>query len=92
MGHVPRRPLLLRDAVRLLTGTAAAAAASGAGRRRLAGVRRLTWLGQTAASIFWISSMLISGLDSPGAWLQLCAASAWLLANIATFVTARADR
>ena len=92
MGHVPRRPLLLRDAVRLLTGTAAAAAAAGAGRSRLAGVRRLTWLGQTAASIFWISSMLISGLDSPGAWLQLCAASAWLLANIATFVTARADR
>ena len=92
MGHVPRRPLLLRDAVRLLTGTGAAAAASGAGRNRLAGVRRLTWLGQTAASIFWISSMLISGVDSPGAWLQLCAASAWLLANIATFVTARADR
>ena len=77
MGHVPRRPLLLRDAVRLLTGNAeAAAAVSGAGRSRLSGVRRLTWLGQTAASIFWISSMLISGVDSPGAWLQL--SEAWL--------------
>ena len=35
--------------------------------------------------------MLITGVDSTGDWLQLCAASAWLLANIATLVTAQAD-
>ena len=35
--------------------------------------------------------MLVYGLESGGDWLQLCAASAWLLANIATLVTAEAD-
>ena len=35
--------------------------------------------------------MLTYGLESGGDWLQLCAASAWLLANIATFVSAGAD-
>ncbi len=61
------------------------------GRSRLAKARSVKWLGQTAASVFWISSMLISGVESGGDWLQLCAASAWLLANIATLVTAEAD-
>jgi len=35
--------------------------------------------------------MLAYGIGSPGDWLQLCAASAWLVANIATLVTAPAD-
>lgn len=35
--------------------------------------------------------MLAYGIDSGGDWLQLCAASAWLLANIVTLVTAGAD-
>ncbi len=64
---------------------------SGAGRSRLARVRSIGWLGQTAASVCWISSMLIYGLESGGDWLQLCAASAWLLANIASVVNAGAD-
>ncbi len=64
---------------------------SGAGRGRLAKARSIGWLGQTVASVCWISSMLAYGLESGGDWLQLCAASAWLLANIATIVTARAD-
>lgn len=67
------------------------AMAPAAARSRLARARSLTWLGQTAASLCWISSMLITGVDSTGDWLQLCAASAWLLANIATLVTAQAD-
>lgn len=58
---------------------------------RLATARSLKWLGQTAASVCWIGSMLISGIDSTGDWLQLCAASAWLLANIATLLTAEPD-
>lgn len=35
--------------------------------------------------------MLTYGLESSGDWLQLCAASAWLLANIAAFVQADPD-
>ena len=67
------------------------AIASGAGRSRLARLRNIAWLGQTAASICWIGSMLSYGLESSGDWLQLCAASAWLLANVWVFVTANAD-
>ena len=35
--------------------------------------------------------MLAYGIESGGDWLQLCAASAWLLANIATLVRAGAN-
>ncbi len=64
---------------------------SGALRSRLARMRSIKWLGQTTASVCWIGSMLISGIGSTGDWLQLCAASAWLLANIATLVAADDD-
>ena len=63
---------------------------SGAGRGRLARALRVEWLGQTAASVCWIVSMLTYGISSSGDWLQLLAASAWLLANIATIATAEA--
>jgi hydroxyethylthiazole kinase-like sugar kinase family protein len=65
--------------------------ASGAVRSRLAKARSIKWLGQTTASGCWIGSMLTSGIESTGDWLQLCAASAWLLANIATLLTTDAD-
>ncbi len=65
--------------------------ASDAGRSRLARALRVEWLGQTAASTCWIASMLTYGISSSGDWLQLFAASAWLLANIASIVTAEAD-
>lgn len=61
-------------------------AASDAGRSRLARARSIGWLGQTVASICWIASMLTYGIESGGDWLQVCAASAWLVANIATLV------
>ena len=51
----------------------------------------IKWLGQTAASLCWIASVLAYGISAAGDWLQLSAASAWLLANIAAFVTARED-
>ncbi len=35
--------------------------------------------------------MAAYGIESSGDMLQVCAASAWLLANIATIVTTRAD-
>ena len=42
------------------------------------------WLGQTIASICWISSVFVYGISSGGDWLQLIAASSWLFANIAS--------
>ena len=65
--------------------------ASGRVQSRLARLRSIKWLGQTTASLFWIGSLLTTGIGSTGDWLQLCAASAWLIANIATLVTADAD-
>ena len=75
----------------MLTGYDEGAVASGARRSRLARVRSVEWLGQTAASVCWIGSMLTYGIRSGGDWLQLFAASAWLLANIAAIATAEAD-
>ncbi len=60
-------------------------------RSRLARALRLEWLGQTAASLFWIVSVFVYGISSTGDWLQLFAASSWLLANIATLASADAD-
>ncbi len=67
------------------------ALAHGSMRGRLVKARSLSWLGQTVASFCWIGSMLTYGLESGGDWLQLCAASAWLLANVASLVIADAD-
>ena len=75
----------------MLTSTDDPVFAARAKRSRLSRARSLSWLGQTAASLCWIGSMLTYGLESGGDWLQLCAASAWLVANIATLVRAKAD-
>ena len=48
---------------------------------------RVEWLGQTAASLFWITSVFVYGISGAGDWLQLCAASAWLVANIASLAS-----
>ena len=61
------------------------------GRSRLARALRIEWLGQMAASLCWIASVLTYGISSIGDWLQLLAASAWFLANIATLAVAEAD-
>ena len=75
----------------MLTLNDQSAAAPGAVRNRLARMRSIKWLGQTTASVCWIGSLMTSGIGSTGDWLQLSAASAWLLANIATIVTADTD-
>ena len=46
----------------------------------------LEWLGQTIASGAWIVSVFVYGLASTGDYLQLVAASAWMLSNIAAVV------
>ncbi len=65
--------------------------ASDAIQTRLERVLRIEWLGQTVASVCWIGSVLAYGISSSGDWLQLFAASSWLLANIAAAVTVKAD-
>ena len=54
-------------------------------------VLRIEWLGQTVASLCWIASVLAYGISSSGDWLQLCAASSWLLANIVAALPLQAD-
>lgn len=56
-------------------------------RSRLSRVLRLEWLGQMGASLFWTSSVLAYGVRSSGDVLQLCAASAWAVANVAAVVS-----
>ncbi|MEM9701132.1 MAG: hypothetical protein AAF907_01660 [Planctomycetota bacterium] len=43
----------------------------------------LSWLGQTVASGCWIASVFVYGLSEVGDVLQLAAASAWMIANLA---------
>ncbi|MFN3190008.1 MAG: hypothetical protein ACE361_05745 [Aureliella sp.] len=50
----------------------------------LARMLRVEWLGQTIASLCWIVSVFVYGISSLGDWLQLAAASAWMVANIAS--------
>ncbi|MEM1446699.1 MAG: hypothetical protein AAGF84_11630 [Planctomycetota bacterium] len=50
---------------------------------------RVEWLGQTAASLCWITSVFVYGISSTGDYLQLGAASAWLIANIAVVLNAQ---
>ena len=57
-----------------------------ANKPRLAKALNIDWLGQTAASICWICSMFVYGVGSAGDWLQLSAASAWFLANLAAIL------
>ncbi|MEM1107335.1 MAG: hypothetical protein AAGH99_01445 [Planctomycetota bacterium] len=58
---------------------------------KLARMRRIEWLGQTAASLCWIVSVFVYGLSSTGDYLQLCAASAWLIANLAAVISDQDD-
>ena len=57
----------------------------------VARVLRIEWLGQTVASVCWIASVLAYGISATGDWLQLCAASAWLVSNVAAVVSSEAD-
>ena len=53
---------------------------------RIGKMLSLEWLGQTLASLCWIISVFVYGIEGTGAWLQLGAASCWMLSNIATIV------
>ncbi len=55
-------------------------------KTRINKMMSLEWLGQTIASGAWIVSVFVYGLASTGDYLQLVAASAWMLSNIAAVV------
>ena len=45
----------------------------------------ISWAGQMVASLSWIVSVFLYGLEETGDYFQLLAASAWLIANVADF-------
>ena len=53
---------------------------------RLCKMMSFEWLGQTLASLCWIISVFIYGISSTGDWLQLMAASSWMLSNVASII------
>ena len=93
MGNVSRRPILLRRGVlELLAGNNKievndTESVSVDDHTRFGKVISIGWLGQTAASLCWILSVFAYGISSTGDWLQLLAASSWMVSNIATIVS-----
>ncbi len=53
---------------------------------RLSKMLSFEWIGQTLASLCWIISVFIYGISSTGDWLQLMAASSWMLSNVASII------
>ena len=77
MGYVLRRFILLRTGVfDLLTEN----------ETRIGKILSIQWLGQTLASLCWIISVFVYGIEGPGDWLQLGAASFWMVSNISTIL------
>ena len=54
---------------------------------RISKMMSLEWLGQTIASGAWIVSVFVYGLASTGDYLQLVAASSWMLSNVAAVIS-----
>ena len=53
---------------------------------RLSKMMSFEWVGQTLASLCWMISVFLYGITSTGDWLQLMAASSWMLSNIASIL------
>ena len=54
--------------------------------KRIDKILSIEWLGQTLASLCWIISVFVYGIDGPGDWLQLGAASFWMVSNLSTIL------
>ncbi len=77
MGDVLRRFILLRSGVfDLLTEN----------ETRIGKILSIEWLGQTLASLCWIISVFVYGIEGLGDWLQLGAASFWMVSNLSTIL------
>ena len=83
-----RRPLVLRTGV--LDVLNEEEAATGPTKSRKSVAMSFEWLGQTMASACWIVSVFVCSISSTGDWLQLGAASCWMVANLATLAGAEA--
>ena len=59
-------------------------AISGTHQTRMKKIMSVCRLGQTGASLCWILSVFAYGISTTGDWLQLFAASSWMMSNIAT--------
>ena len=53
---------------------------------RLSKMMSFEWIGQTLASFCWMISVFVYGITSTGDWLQLMAASSWMLSNISSIL------
>ncbi len=91
MGHVSRRFVLLWPGVlNLLNNNEDSnntASQKNNSQTRMGKMMSIEWLGQTIASGSWIVSVFVYGLTSTGDYLQLVAASSWMLSNIASVIT-----
>ena len=59
---------------------------SSSAETRVSKMMSFEWIGQTLASLCWIISVFVYGISSTGDWLQLMAASSWMLSNIASII------
>ena len=59
----------------------------GTHQTRMRKMMSVGWIGQTVASLCWIVSVFAYGITTTGDWLQLCAASSWMISNIAGIVS-----
>lgn len=91
MGHVPRRFVLLWPGVLNLLNNDEdsnnTASQKNKSQTRMGKMMSIEWLGQTIASGSWIVSVFVYGLTSTGDYLQLVAASSWMLSNIASVIS-----
>ena len=91
MGHVPRRFVLLWPGVLNLLNdnedSNNTASQKNNSQTRMGKMMSIEWLGQTIASGSWIVSVFVYGLTSTGDYLQLVAASSWMLSNIASVIS-----
>ena len=91
MGHVSRRFVLLWPGVHNLLNNYEesnnTASQKNNSQTRMGKMMSIEWLGQTIASGSWIVSVFVYGLTSTGDYLQLVAASSWMLSNIASVIS-----
>ena len=91
MGHVSRRFVLLRPGVLNLLNNKEESNNTSSQKNnpqtRMGKMMSIEWLGQTIASGSWIISVFVYGLSSTGDYLQLVAASSWMLSNIAAVIS-----
>ena len=91
MGYVSRRFVLLRPGVLDLLNNKEesnnTSSQQNNSQTRMGKMMSIEWLGQTIASGSWIISVFFYGLSSTGDYLQLVAASSWMLSNIAAVIS-----